>query len=366
MLALILALVVMQTHALNPNMSATFVPDQAVPDNFRATTFEINPQGLYLEAEGLIAGTPPPLPADLLNGPFTIMPTLRNWADDGSIRSDLVDNLLIDDSARQQHIATIVSLIQKNAYRGIELDYRGISPDLRSEFTSFLEDLRAALPPDRRLVVRVELPQQLSGDAWDSGGYDWQAIGRIADVVNIPTLPELGTVVVSEGLTTAGPNQALDFTLSSLPAGASLQFDIDSGLYWLSFPPDANGQRLVYLENAASVARKLQFVAQYNLHGVSIQNLFAADSDPQIQEVVRRFLDLALSSVEGQHAVVWHVKNQEGGLIAEQIVDLTNPTFQWTTPTAAGTYQIIASTSANRNPATATPLGSVSVVVTNP
>jgi hypothetical protein len=121
--------------------------------------------------------------------------------------------------------------------------------------------------------------------------------------------------------------------------------------------------RLIYLENAASIARKLQFVAQYNLRGVAVQNLFDLNSDPQIRDVVRRFLDLALSPVEGQHALIWHVKNQEGGLIAEQIVDLTNPTFQWTTPAAAGTYQIIASISPNRNPATATPLGNMSVVV---
>jgi spore germination protein YaaH len=413
------SVVAMQTHALNPEMSATFEPDQVVPDNFRAATFEINPQGLYLEAEGLVAGTPPPLPADVVNGPFTIMPTLRNWADDGSIRSDLADNLLVDDSARQQHIATITSLIQKNGYRGVELDYRGISPDLRPEFTSFLEELRAALPPDQRLAVRVELPRQISGDTWDSGAYDWQAIGRIANVVKVPTLPDpkayapqgqmaalldwavgqvsryklqlllsthsveqingqtreigyqealeaLGTVAVTEGLTTASPNQELDFTLSSLPGGASVQFDVDSGLYWLTFPPDADGQRLIYLENAASVARKLQFVAQYNLHGISVQNLFDADMDPQIREVVRRFLDLALSPVEGQQAVIWHVKNEEGGLIAEQIVDLPNPAFQWTTPPTAGSYEIIASISPNRNPATATPLGSVSVEVTAP
>jgi spore germination protein YaaH len=400
-------------------MSATFEPDQVVPDNFRTATFEINPQGLYLEAEGLVAGMPPPLPADVVNGPFTIMPTLRNWADDGSIRSDLADNLLVDDSARQQHIATIISLIQKNGYRGVELDYRGISPDLRPEFTSFLEELRAALPPDQRLAVRVELPRQISGDTWDSGAYDWQAIGRIANVVKVPTLPDpkayapqgqmaalldwavgqvsryklqlllsthsveqingqtreigyqealeaLGTVAVTEGLTTASPNQELDFTLSSLPGGASVQFDVDSGLYWLTFPPDADGQRLIYLENAASVARKLQFVAQYNLHGISVQHLFNADMDPQIRDVIRHFLDLALSPVEGQHAVIWHVKNQEGGLIAEQIVDLTNPAFQWTTPPAAGSYEIIASISPNRNPATATPLGSVSVEVTAP
>lgn len=410
------SVVVMQTHALNPNVAVTFLPDQVVPQNFTDTTLEVNPQGLYLEAEGLIAGTAAPLPSELLNGNITIIPTLRNWADDGSIRSDLIDNLLIDDEARQRHIATIVSLVKEKGYQGIELDYRDISPDLRPEFTSFLEDLRAALPAERRLVVRVEMPRQLSGDAWDSGAYDWQAIGRVADEVKVPTLSDptayapqgqmaalldwavgqvsryklqlllssrsieqvngqtrelgyqealaaLGSVAVSGGVTTVRANQPLDFTMSGLPTGASIKFDVNSGLYSLTFPPDEKGQRVIYLENAASVARKLQFVAQYNLRGVSVQNLFDANEDPQNQEVVRRFLDLALSPVEGQHALIWHIKNQEGGLIAEEIVDLTNPVFHWTAPATAGTYEIIASISSNRNPTTATPLSSLSVVV---
>lgn len=414
------SVVVMQTHALNPNVAATYLPDQVLPDNYRDAPLEINPQGLYLEAEGLIAGTPPPLSSDLLNGAFVIMPTLRNWNDDGSVRDDLIDNLLIDDTARQRHVATIVGLIQQNAYAGVELDYRGIAADLRPEFTTFLEELRAALPAGKRLAVRVDLPEQLSGDSWDSGAYDWPAIGRLADVVKVPTLADpaaytqdghmaamldwavgqvsryklqlvlsthsveqingkaaqqmsyqealtaLGTVAVGGGATTVTPNQPLELTLSGLPAGSRVQFDVDSGLYLFTFPPDAAGQRVIYLENAASVARKLQFVAQYNLRGVAVQNLFDADSDPQIRDVIRRFLDLALSPVEGQHALIWHVKNQEGGLIAEQIMDLTSPTFQWTTPAAAGTYQIIASISPNYNPAEAVPLGSISVVVNTP
>lgn len=411
------SMVVMQTHPLNPHVSATYAAASALPGNLTSdTSSEINPQGLYLEAEGLIAGNLGELPAEIINGTFSIVPTIRNWGDDGSVRSDLIDNLLIDDAARQRHIATIVGLIQSNTYQGVELDYRVITPDLRDEYTSFLEELRAALPKDKRLAVRVELPQPISAEVWDTGAYDWQAIGQTADLVRLPASPDpkayepggqmtallnwavgqvsryklqllltthaveqvkgqtreisyqeallsLGTAASVNGATTAKPNQPLDFTLSGLQNSGSLQFDPNSGLYWFNYPAENSGPHLIYLENAASAARKLQLVAQYNLRGVAIQNLFDENSDPQIREVTRQFLNLALSPVEGQHAVIWQVKNQEGGLIAEQIEDLVTPAYHWTTPAAPGTYQITASISPKRDPATAFPLGSVPVVV---
>lgn len=413
------SVVVMQTHPLNPHVSAAYSPNVPLPDEFKNAPMEINPQGYYLEAEGLVAGQIDPLPSEALNGSFTIVPTIRNWNDDGVIRSDLIDNLLIDAEARQRHIATIVGLLQSNTFHGVELDYRDISPDLRDEYTALLQELRAAMPAERRLAVRVELPQPLSGETWDTGAYDWQAIGRIADFVRVPASPDprayapggqmtglldwavgqvsryklqllltarsieqsngqtrlisyheaitsLGTVAIGGGATTIRPGQQLDFSLSGLQNQATLKFDADSGLYLLTQVIN-NTPRAIYLENSASLARKLQLVAQYNLRGVAVQNLLNEDSDLQNRAVIRHFIDLALSPTEGQHAVIWQVKNQDGGIIAEEIDDLTaGPAFGWTTPAASGNYQVTASISPNRNPATATPLGSVAVVVTAP
>jgi hypothetical protein len=413
------SVVVMQTHPLNPQVVGSYTTGQTIPENFRTAPMEINPQGLYLEAEGLVAGNLGQLPPEILNSTFAIIPTLRNWSDDGSVRSDLIDNLLIDDEARQRHVATIVSMAQNTAFRGVALDYRGIDPGLRDDFTSFLKELRQALPIDKQLIVRVDMPQPQSAETWETGAYDWQAIGRLADMVRIPALPDpkayaadgqmaqllawavgqvgrqklqldttthsleqingqtreigyqeaitsLGAVTVAGGATTLGPNQPVEFNLSGLQNGAAVQFDPDSGLYWFSYPANPAGPRIIYLENAASIARQLQLIAQYNLRGVSVQNLFEANSDPQIREAIYQFVNLALSPVEGQHALIWQVKNQEGGLIAEQVVDLSAPVFRWTTPAAPGVYQITAGISPNRNPATASPLGSLSVTVAGP
>ncbi len=413
------SIVVMQTHAIHPNVSTDYAASNPLPDNVRDSLVEINPQGLFLDSQGQIAGELNELPPEIQNVSFSVIPTVRNWTDDGSIRSDLIDNLLIDAEARQRHIQAIVDLVQRNAYQGIDLDYRGINPDLVREFTSFLEQLRVALPPNKQLSVRVELPLQISADTWDTGAYDWRAIGRIADVVKVPTSPDpkayspggqmeamlnwavgqinrykiqlllstysaeqvngitrdityqqalepIGAVAVVGGENVVGPGQLVDFTLAGLPASTGIQFDAPSGTYWFAYLDSNNIQHTVYLENAASIARKLQFVAQYNLRGVAVQNLLSETNDAQIWTVIRKFLDLVIPPVESQYSVVWQVKNEDGGVIAEEVVDLSQPNYRWTAPEAGGSYEVGAAISSSRDSAAAVPRGSVALLVATP
>ncbi len=410
------SVVVVQTQAATPRLSTPFFGGDTLPPGLRDANLELNLQGLYLEADGLIAGQASPLPPEVQNAVVTVVPTIRNWGEDEIIRSDLIDNLLISEEARQRHIGVVVNLVESSGYAGIDLDYRGINPELRLFYTAFLEELRAALPAGKQLSVHVAPPQPISAESWDTGAYDWTAINELADVIVLPALIDpaayapggqmetmldwavgqvsryklqlylptrsleligeqsrsltypqalefLGTVGVVGGATTSAPGQLLQFTLSGLPAaGGGIQFDPVSGLYILSFTEN-NSPRTLYLENAASLARKLQFVAQYNLRGVAVQDLLSPNADPHSREVMRQFNSLFIPPVEGNHILVWRVANQEGGLIAEEIVNLTTPIFQWPAPAAGGTYQVIGALSPNRDPSAATPLGSVQVTV---
>ncbi len=413
------SIVVMQTHAIHPNVSTDYAVNNPIPDNVRDSLVEINPQGLFLDSDGQIVGDPGQLPPEIQNASYSVIPTIRNWTDDGSIRSDLIDNLLIDPDARQRHIQTIVDLVQRNAYQGIDIDYRGINPDLQREFTSFVQQLRAELPSNKQLSVRVELPLQVSADTWETGAYNWQALGRIADVVKVPTSPDpkayapggqmeamldwavgqvnrykiqlllstfsaeqvngitrhityqqalepIGAVAIVGGENIVGPGQEVDFTLAGLQASTGIQFDAPSGTYWFAYLDSNNLQHTVYLENAASIARKLQFVAQYNLRGVAVQNLLSDTNDAQIWSVIRKFLDLVIPPVESQYSVVWQVKNQDGGVIAEEIVDLSQPTYRWTAPEAGGSYEVAAAISSSGDSAVAVPRGSVALLVATP
>ncbi|MBN1995015.1 MAG: cellulase family glycosylhydrolase [Anaerolineae bacterium] len=413
------SVVVMQTHAIHPNVSTDYAVDSVLPDDIKDTLVEINPQGLFLDNQGDIVDNLGQLPPEIQNATFSVIPTIRNWSETGSIRSDLIDNLLIDADAREQHLQAIVDLVQKNAYQGIDLDYRGINPDLKQEYTAFLAQLRAQLPDNKQLSVRVELPHQVSADTWDTGAYDWQAIGRIANVVKVPTSPDprayapggqmeamldwavgqvnryklqlllptssteqvngitrnityqqalepIGAASILGDTNIVTPGQEVNFTLKGAQASTGIQFDSASGTYWFAYLDDNNTQHTVYLENAASIARKLQFVAQYNLRGIAVQNLLGANNDARIWEVIRKFLDLVIPPVESQYSVVWRVQNETGGVIAEQIVDLSAPNYQWTAPEAGGSYTVGAAISSGPNAAAAVPRGEVAVLVATP
>ena len=98
------------------------------------------------------------------------------------MRSDLVDNLLISADSQAAHIQAIVDLVVGNVYSGAEIYYRGVSSDLTTEFVTFAGSLADALHENGKLLsMRVDAPVQVSEDRWETGGYDWQKLGRVVD-----------------------------------------------------------------------------------------------------------------------------------------------------------------------------------------
>jgi spore germination protein YaaH len=413
------SVVVMSTHPINPNVSSDVTLDSAVPDAVKDTLVEVNPQGLTIADNGQVSGSVDQLPPEIQNSTLTVIPTIKNWFEDGSVRSDLVDNMLVDDVSRERHLNAIVDMVQRNAYQGIDIDYRRVSPELRDEYTAFLAELRQALPANKLLSVRVDMARQVSAETWETGAYDWEKIGEVADIVKIPTSPNpanyvqggqmealldwavgqvnrykiqlilstlsteevngvinnityqqalapLGNVTIIAENNIFNVGDEVNLTLGGLPATTGIQFDPASGTYWYAYLDQNDTKRTVYLENAASIARKLQFVAQYNLRGVAIQNLMSEDNDAQIWAVIRKFLNLVIPPVESQYSVVWQVTGDDGGVITEEMVDLSDPAFNFVLPDGGTTYQVAAAIAANQDIAAAVPKGSLAVLVATP
>ena len=92
------SIVVMATHPINPNVSTNFTAGTDLPDNVRDTLVEINPRGLFLDNDGRVGGTLDELSPEVQNSSLLVVPTIRNWSDDGVVRTDLIDNMLIEEA----------------------------------------------------------------------------------------------------------------------------------------------------------------------------------------------------------------------------------------------------------------------------
>ena len=391
--------VVMQTKPIAPTVAGSVGKNEEIADEARSALGEINPQGLFLNSDGSVGGDLGTLSPLAREGTFVLIPTIRNVGEDGVIRSDLVDNLLVDQGTRDRHIMAIVGLAVQNMYAGIDIDYRGINPALRDDFSLFMADLGRALHANQKLLtLHVSPPLQVAADRWETGAYDWEALGQAADALKIPAIQDpqayvpdgkmeqlldwaVGStnryeielllsarsveqvdnilldlsytqalkpftqVSVQDDKQIINPGEQITLGLSGMQQSTGLQFDQATGTYWYSYVNGSGKKHTVWLGNASSLARKLQLVSQYNLRGVVVEDLLGEPVDRQTWEVLRKFHDLVVPPVQSQFDVVWKVKDENGGTVHEETHSLSDPQFVWTAPQNSGKYMVEAAVS---------------------
>ena len=95
----------------------------------------------------------------------------------GGAEAAAVNRILADPAATRRHADAIVAAVDATRAAGLHLDYSAVEPGRRASYTAFVEQVNQRLRQSRRgLVVTVPAPQ---GD--DTGGYDWAALGAVAD-----------------------------------------------------------------------------------------------------------------------------------------------------------------------------------------
>lgn len=352
---------------------------------------EVSPRLYIVNGDGRI-GQLSEEPAGLRESGAVVIPVLHNEQDDGVIRSDLTDNLLIQEDVWRNHVGQIVALVVQRNYAGIEIDYRNVDPELRAEFTTFIQTLAGQLHEQGKLlVVRVPTPQRIAEDRFDSGAYDLEALGRAADQVRLmaPIRPEawhsggdaealltwttgkvnryklelvlpvasydvagerpqpiayrdvlsaLGDVRVELPDEVAEPGQQVRLIAEALDSG-STTFDPEAQVYQIAYRTDSGTLRRVQLENAASFAHKLQLVAQYNVGGIALAD--AAYADPRIWTVLARYQQGdAVEQVENRFALIWKVRNERGEQIINEVQSVEAGEYLFTIPDETGTYRV--------------------------
>jgi len=380
----------------------------------------VSPQGLYVQHNGTIGGTAQGTTSIKGRSDLKIVPVISNIID-GVARSDLVSNIVVDENLRAKHISEILDRVQKGGYDGINIDYRDMDSGVRPEFTAFITELAEALHNTGKLLsVRVPWPQKLAAGEWDTRGYDWRAIGMVADEVELPLMPapnissspeeirdllqwalgeieraklrvvlstdcyrqigdELETLSYVDALAAIcrvaasgkecllTPGEAITVALPNLLDAGGIKFDEDSQSYQISFTGDDGQQNVIWLENASSIARKLEMLDQFNIGGIVLDDALDKKSDARIWNVVAEFQEDIVQEVPPDFAIVWTVENADSGdPIGAEVVPIDAAKFVWTAPNNPGNYIISASISDDGGRTTASRGGAVEIEVPTP
>lgn len=234
--------------------------------------------------------------------------------------------VLSDPAVRARAVDNMLKVAQEKGLSGINIDIENVPPDQRHNYTALIRELSEKLKP-HGLEITISIPAKTWDDtrsAW-SGAFDYKALGQYADRV-IPMaydehLPgfQAGPVAsvgwVDKVAAFAASQMPAEKVLLGIPAyaydwkkgttegrglsvpqamnlalqyGAQIQWDETAMVPYFTYVN--NGQeRVVYFENAHSLAPKLDIVKKYNLAGIGIWRLGL--EDPAIWSVIAEKLN---------------------------------------------------------------------------
>jgi spore germination protein YaaH len=383
--------VLAQTSALPPTISADLTPKTTLPEAVSNLLAEVNPAGLTIAEGGGIAGNVPALNEASASSPYQVLPTISNF-DGAQTRGDLVDEMITTPTLRKEHIQAIIDLAIERLYPGINIDYQEVNPDNRKEFTAFIHELATALHAKQKILsVTMALPEQVSADTWETGAYDWDAIGQVADVVKIPVpgreafagnpsgvenylmwavgrvdryklqltfsvmgRDEFGNAYAPLAFASAAkligpvdvvpsnitPDAKVTLDLPRLRESRGLKADPPSGLYSFTYLDDKQQLHTVWIESAESFAKKVAYALQFNLRGVALRDVTTEAMDARAWQALEQYRDANIGAFKARPVIVWRVNNQVVGK-----APATDPRLAWTAPNQPGDIKIEASLS---------------------
>jgi len=390
-----------------------------VPGKPTNSLSEINPDGFNVNADGTVSDVQSAAWISVPQGYF-VLPVVSN-RQNGKVQSQVLEDILLDSELRTKNIAAITELAVSKGYAGVQLDYQGLAPGLRDEFVSFVTELADSLHAQGKLLaVRVAEPEQIAEDRWDTGAYDWQALGKVVDTLIIPALDspsayapggqmeallrwavgevnrtklqiaisaysykivagaltripylralsEVCQLAVENGKEVVGPGEDITLVLPRLCESVGLQYDEDTATYWIGYKDGQGRDTQIWLENADSIAHKLQLVANYNIRGLVLENLFDAQNDERILDLLKHFRSLFIPPMHSEFTVVWMMQEEASNKeTTVAISPLSTPICVLKAPDEPGDYKIVAAISDDGGQTTAVRSAGLDVEVPTP
>jgi hypothetical protein len=367
-----------QTAAPTPLIGTLLKADHVLDAQNSSALNLLMPTGLHVTPDGTLDGA--------LAGGFQAG---SGYATVPLVQADAatLGTLLADETSRAAHAAGLVMFVVNDGYDGIALDYA--LPDGGGEaFVEFVEALASALDEHGKMLV-VLLPRPSgAGTEWDTGPYDWRALGAAADAVIVspgddPTayapggaayelltwavgevsrfklrmatsslsvrktgdqielisldeaIDPLGEVETTKGTQSVLPGQKIEFALQGEAQDVTL--DPTSGLYLYSLPSEGDQPSQVWLVTAAALRQRTELATRYHLGGLIVQDMLAPGNDPGLSNIITAYKAGVAPPTDGQLSVAWTISKGDK-VVLEQTTDLVTP-LEWGVPSdASGTY----------------------------
>lgn len=310
------------------------------------------------------------------------------WADATDGTNVFVEAVLASATSRSNHVQMIQNLVTSLGLQGIDVGYFDLPATSRGSFTLFAAEIAQSLHSSGKILT-LTLPCPLFvQDRIDDGAYDWEELGKVADVIQMAPcrdqsvyrrdmpriLEELLSVVEPSKLVLTVTPYASEKSIDGIRAlnvadamTMALQVDVPNpavtnsnvnivgtnidrtenltGITWdpasatVAFTYKLNGGRTVWIENVFSVGFKLEFVSQYGLGGVGVEdasdNVYLGDIWPALIPFITTGQPV-LAQPNGADLVPrWNVSRGEleEGAPGRGVV-------KWLTPAEPGTYTI--------------------------
>ncbi|MFN8441161.1 MAG: SH3 domain-containing protein [Caldilineaceae bacterium] len=364
---------VVQTTSAVPAATVDIGTSPQAPANAVAT-YEAK-AGLALRGDGALEGVAP------TNDGGKTLPVIRNWQGSSlqpeSVRTDLLYNMLSDPGMMDNQVTAVRETVVQNGYPGVIIDYRGVDPQptVIADYVHLIRRIAQELHANgKTIAVRVDTPNPIAEDRWDTGGYDWRNIGKDVDTVVIPapvdprayqpggemeamlqwavsqidrskiqiefsgqSIERSGVYLLPKGYKEALQPLVQKVKLETVDNQATVSLDNPTLMNNVTWDPtigaysykyiDAQGlERTVYIENEGSFKHKLSVIQNFNVRNVNLQVPANGDIDPNLWNVVLQFQEgVKLQAEQTPINLAFVVYGPDGKPMGQTTTTMDNP-----------------------------------------
>jgi len=379
-------LALFQSTSVAPYVAAQVTPGQAMPADAATLLNEVYVYGWTLADDGSIMAEAGTLPT---TSNAKIIPVVRSES------AEPVRAFLANDDAIKAHVTALSELAGRGNFAGVAIDYRGLPTDYRGDFTRFVQQLAKSVHAQNKLLaVVLPAPAIDANGAPDMAGYDWVAIGAVADMVQsdfgknpndylegnvaralidwAPTqvnrykfqpivslasldtpaggqpvevsfadaIKPIGQLSIAQPMTVT-PGSEVKLLLDNPTNVSDYTFDNKTFVYRFNYQ-GTGGQHAVMVNTAASLGQRLSLLLPRRMRGVVISGLSGDVLPNALNQALTGYRQQAVpANLSSELNMDWKIAGN-GQTVLNSTRPITDTTIVWKAPTATGTYSIAA------------------------